>query len=86
MLNGQNCQIAIYQKQQGLFVDITADGVLVSAATIARNAVPLASREYAGLSGNLLFIDTQGDSDPEFTELGTRYSLVYLTAAEYAII
>lgn len=86
VLNGQNCQITVYQKAQGLFVDVNLSGVDISLATIARDAVPLVSRDYAGLSGNLLFVDTQGANDPDYTGLGSRYSLVYLTAAEYAII
>lgn len=48
--------------------------------------MPLVSREYAGFSGNLLFIDTQGDKDPDYLSLGSRYSLVYLTAAENDLI
>ena len=86
LLNGQNCQIDVYQKQQGIFVNISVDGVAVAASTIARDAVPLVSREYAGFSGNLLFIDTQGDKDPDYLSLGSRYSLVYLTAAENDLI
>lgn len=86
VLNGQNCQITIYQKAQGLFVDVNLSGVDISLATIARDTVPLVSRDYAGLSGNLLFVDTQGANDPDYTGLGSRYSLVYLTAAEYALI
>lgn len=86
VLSGQNCQIAVSQKAQGVFVDISADGVAVAASTIARDAVPLVSREYAGFLGNLLFVDTQGDNDPEYTGFGSRYSLVYLTAAENDLI
>lgn len=86
VLGGQNCQILIYQKPQGCFVDINADGVDISVGTIARDAVPLISREYAGFSGNLLFIDSQGSADPSYEGLGDRWALVYLTAEEYAII
>lgn len=86
VLGGQNCQILVYQKPQGVFVDINADGVDISVGTIARDAVPLISREYAGFSGNLVFIDTQGSADPVYDGLGSRYSLVYLTAEEYALI
>ena len=86
VLGAQNCQILIYQKPQGMFVDINADGVDISVGTIARDAVPLVCREYAGFSGNLVFIDTQGSADPVYDGLGSRYSLVYLTAEEYALI
>lgn len=86
VLGGQNCQILIYQKPQGCFVDINADGVNIVSGIIARDAVPLVCREYTGFIGNLLFIDTQGSNDPSYDSLGSRWSLVYLTAEEYAII
>jgi len=86
VLGGQNCQILVYQKPQGVFVDINADGVDISVGTIARDAVPLVSREYAGFSGNLLFIDSQGSDDPSYSGLGDRFAMVYLTAEEYALI
>lgn len=86
VLGGQNCQILVYQKPQGVFVDINADGVDISVGTIARDAVPLISREYAGFVGNLLFMDTQGSDDPSYEGLGDRWTLVYLTAEEYALI
>lgn len=86
VLGGQNVQLLIYQKPQGCFVDINADGVDVVVGIIARDAVPLVCREYTGFIGNLLFIDTQGSSDPSYDGLGSRWSLVYLTAEEYALI
>lgn len=86
VLGGQNCQLLVYQKPQGLFVDINADGVDVVVGVIARDAVPLVCREYTGFVGNLLFIDTQGSADPSYDGLGSRFSLVYLTADEYALI
>lgn len=86
VLGGQNCQILVYQKPQGVFVDINADGVDISVGTVARDAVPLISREYTGFIGNLIFIDTQGSDDPSYEGLGDRWTLVYLTAEEYALI
>ncbi len=86
VLGGQNCQILIYQKPQGCFVDINADGVDVVVGIIARDAVPLVCREYTGFIGNLLFIDTQGSSDPSYEGLGSRWSLVYLTVEENALV
>lgn len=86
VLGGQNCQILVYQKPQGVFVDVAVNGVDVAVATIARDAVPLVCREYAGFAGNLLFIDSQGSADPSYDGLGSRFDLVYLTAEEYALI
>ena len=86
ILGGQACQLLVYQKPQGLFVDINADDVDVVVGVIARDAVPLVCREYAGFSGNLLFIDTQGTSDPSYEGFGSRFSLVYLSADENALL
>lgn len=84
VLAGQNCQIAVYQKTQGIFVDVNANGADVSTGIIARDAVPLVPTAYLGFVGNLLFTDTQGFDDPNYEGLGSRFQLVYLTAAEYA--
>ena len=86
VLGGQNVQIFIYQKDQGLFVDINSDGVDIVVGVIARDAVPIICREYMGFIGNVLFVDTQGGSDPTYSGLGSRFSLVYLTADEYGLI
>lgn len=86
LLNDQNCQIYLYQKQRGLFVDISVDGVAIVTGVIARDAVPIICREYVGFSGNLIFIDTQGKSDPSYEGLGSRFALVYLTESENALI
>ena len=47
-----------------MFVDINVNGADVVTGVIARDAVPLVCREYAGFSGNLVFIDTQRKRRP----------------------
>lgn len=86
ILGGQNCQIKVYQKPPGIFVDVASDGANISTGIIARDAVPIISRGYVGFIGNLLFIDSQGNLDPEYKGLGIRFNLVYLTAEEYDLI
>jgi hypothetical protein len=85
VLSNQNCQISIYQKEQGMFVDLNSNGVDISTSVLALNGVALTCN-YSGFVGNLLIIDTQGLSDPDYTGLGSRFQLVYLTEAEYALI
>lgn len=86
VLGGQNVQLSIYQKTQGLFVDIASNGTDVSLGVLARNAVPLCPIVYTGFAGNFIFIDTQGVLDPTYAGLGSRYQLIYLEANEYAIL
>ena len=86
VIGAQNFQIFIYQKSVGMFVDVSVNGEVIVAGIIARDAVPIVCRTYTGVIGNLLFTDTQGYSDPVYGELGSRYVLIYLTDAEYALI
>ena len=86
VLGGQNCLINIYQKGSRIFVDLNSNGTSMCIAALAHNAVPLdACNAYDGFQGNLYFIDTQGADDPQYTGLGSRWQLVYLTAAEAAL-
>jgi hypothetical protein len=86
VLGGQNCQIGLNQKDQGLFFDLSSDNVEIASAVICRDTAMLVSRGYSGFLGNLFFIDTQGSSDPNYAGLTGRFSLVYITAAENALI
>lgn len=86
ILGGQNCQLAIYQRNDWLLVDVNANGVDISIAVLALDAVPLVPTTYLGFQGNLLFTDTQGNADPTYDGLGSRFQLLYLTAEEYELI
>jgi len=86
-VGAQNVVINLYYKNgQGLFCDFISNGTVLVTGVIARDVVPLISADYLGFAGNFMFVDTQGANDPDYSDLGTRYQLVYLTAAEYAII
>lgn len=83
VLGGQNCQIAVYYKVQGIFVDLAINGADVFVASLGLNQNPLdPCNSYDGFAGDLYFIDTQGSDDPQYTGFGTRWFLLYLTAAE----
>lgn len=83
VLGGQNCQINIYEKPEGVFVDINANDTDIVICVLALDGVPIICREYVGFEGNLIFVDTQGTNDPTFIGFGTRYQLIYLEASEY---
>ena len=83
VLGGQNVQIAVYQKDEGIFVDVNSGGTDIVIAVLAHNGVPIVCREYTGFLGNLMFIDTQGESDPAYAGIGSRYQLIYMDQTEY---
>lgn len=86
VLGGQNCQLNVYTRSSGLYVDLAINGAAISYSVLAQNLNPLVPTTYFGFAGNLLFVDTQGSSDPAYTGFGSRFLLIYITAAEYAII
>lgn len=78
-LNGQRCVIRIDQKfEGGVFLSLTANDVDVLDSRICRDRVKVLRSIYGKFSGNLAFVDTRGTSDPDYTEFGTRYKLVFL--------
>ena len=78
----QNCDIKVYQLATGVFVDLYVNSALVVGGVIGRNLVRMVRDLYLGFAGDLLWIDSEGTSDPEYTGIGTRYALAYLEASE----
>lgn len=85
-VNNQSVVINIYQKAQGLFADVIANGTSIVAGVLCLDAVPLIGSDYLTFSGNFIFIDTQGNKDPHYSGLGSRFQLLYLTEEEYALV
>lgn len=85
VLAGQNCQIAMYQKTTGVYMDLTVNGTSVTRAVrCIEGARLLLDREYLGFIGDFSVIDTRGNSDPDFTGLGSRWQLLYIEASDLA--
>lgn len=82
LLGNQKCQIAVYQKPQGLFVDLAVNGTDISSGILALNGMSICPFNYAAFVGYLMFCDMQGSDDPSYDGLGTRFLLIYLTGAE----
>lgn len=81
LLSGQNCQIDIYQKAQGLFLNLFVDGTMIVGGVICENRNRIVRDAYFGFIGDLAFVDLQGNSDPDYRELGSRFILVYIPVA-----
>lgn len=85
-LEGISCTIKLTQRDTGLFMDLYANGNAVRLGVKCENANRIVRynhlRSQTGFKGELFFIDTQGELDPDFSELGIRFKLYYLTSEE----
>lgn len=83
-LNGQACSIAVYQKSTGLYIDLGVNGTALMFGVICENNNRLVRYAYLGFVGDLVFTDSQGSADPDYTGLGSRFNLIYLEPADLA--
>lgn len=81
-LSGQDCDITVYQKTTGLYFDLSVDGNSIVSCVLCRDRVVLVTQAYLGFIGNLAFLDTQGNTDPSYDGLGSRYLLIYTGVGE----
>jgi len=84
LLAGQNCQISVYQKTTGMYLDLSVNNAAIKSGIACRDRVLLIRHAYLGFVGDLTFFDTQGVDDPEYSGLGARWQLVYLEAGDLA--
>lgn len=82
VLAGQSCVIEVNQLEYGLFLNLYVNNQLIVASVICQNLNRIVRSAYLGLSGDLVFWDAQGAADPVYTGIGSRFFLLYLTAAE----
>jgi hypothetical protein len=79
----QPVQITLRQIADALYLDVAVSNRSIVRTRICRDRQRLLlDAHYRGFVGELAFVDTQGTADPQFEELGTRYRLFYLSAAE----
>jgi hypothetical protein len=81
-LNSQPCTIRIAQKTTGMFLDLLVNNTLIIGGVLCLDRTRIVRDGYLGFSGDLFFADTQGTNDPYYTDLGTRYLLLYAGPGE----
>lgn len=82
VLANQNCQINVYQKTTGVYLDLYVNNAPIVTGVICRDRVKIVRQAYLGFTGDLSFFDTQGTTDPAYAGFGTQYQLVYLEASD----
>ena len=78
ILADQLCKISIYENSTGLYLDLTVNANVIRTSVLCLNKVQMIKESYLGFIGRLMFFDTEGNSDPVSSGLGTRYELRYL--------
>lgn len=83
----QPVQIALRQNGDSIFFDLLVNGRYIVRSRVCRDRQRmLVGLEYRGFKGNFAFVDTQGNSDPAYTGLGSsnssRFQLMYLAVGE----
>lgn len=88
-LNGQACILKVYQKFWGLFIDVLVNNAVIIQGVLCENNNLIVRSLYLGFVGDLKFIDTQGNSNPDYTGLGpvfgSRFQLRYLFPNELPV-
>ncbi len=82
VLAGQSCQINLRTRTTGLFLDLYVGGTLLIGGVLCLNANRIVRSAYLGFTGDLSFFDMQGDEDPTYDGVGTRFLLMYVEAAD----
>ncbi len=77
-LGSQSCSLAVYWRRTGLYLDLYVNGLPRIVGVACQNLNRIIRSDYFGFSGDLVFNDTQGDEDPHFSGLGSRWVLLYL--------
>ncbi|OZI39038.1 hypothetical protein CEG14_05745 [Bordetella genomosp. 1] len=82
VLGGQNCQVAVYQKSTGVFLDLQVNHQPLALAVLCRDRVRVVRERYSPFVGDIAFVDTQGREDPEYAGFGGRFQLMYLEESD----
>lgn len=81
-LANQPCTIELIQTAYGLICNLYISSTLIIGGVLCENLNRIVRSLYLGFIGDLVFNDTQGTSDPDYTGLGMRYQLIYLEASD----
>lgn len=84
ILDNQEVTLSIYQRNERLFANITVGTQAVLAGAVCVNLQAINPFKSPYFTGELFFVDTLGHEAPFYTGLGSRFELVFVSAAELA--
>lgn len=77
-LDGKVCEFEIVSRYGYTFMNLTVDDEVQFKGIICQNRNNILQYKCYKLNGELMFIDTQGNSNPEAEGFGERFFLVYV--------
>ena len=78
-LNKQSCTIRVCQRDSDIYVDLYVNGEAVVLGALARDRVGLTRHSHLPFKGELVFMDTRGRDDPQYSNFEDCWKLLYLT-------
>jgi hypothetical protein len=83
-LNNQSCQINVYQKRTGMFMDLYSNNVLILGGIYCVNQTFAVMNVYLGFIGDFMWVDTLNlNANPIYgSGVGSRFQLVYLLPSD----
>ena len=76
-IDEQDITVSLRTMLGKLYADVQLDGRHLIRNRVCLNGMPLINESWRGLNGELYFIDTQGQGNPQWQGLGDRFVLVY---------
>ncbi|HAF5679625.1 TPA: hypothetical protein G8N93_004249 [Salmonella enterica] len=83
-LGAQVCTIRLNQRTTGLYIDMEVEGKPCLYGVLCLNNNRIVRYDYLPFKGDLFFSDTEGNNDPDWQGLGTRYRLYWLSPEDLA--
>lgn len=77
ILSGQFVSIFLQSRDGNLYIDVYLNNQPVVLGRACQNQNMIINEAYRGFKGELFFIDTVGSNDPSFSELNSRFQLIY---------
>lgn len=81
-LAGQLCVIRLIQRESFMYMDLTVNGNPIMQGVPCLYGNKMVGYSYLGFKGDLVFIDNDGQNDPFYEWLGSRYILYYIEESE----
>lgn len=82
VLDGQDCDITVYTRNTGLYLDLEVGGQAVQKGAIINEGVSIIQAPNSLFVGSLVIHDLWGEDVPDYTRLGDRWVLVYYSEGE----